>query len=177
MTEFIRDAAATAAVLGFFAASWFGWAQDAPPPSWRRALLAGSVVSLLTAVVGGVLAWRTWTDGTAFDDDTSRAFGVVVGVELALAGLGAAVLTMRRRSDVIPAWVALVVGLHLFPIAALLDYPMLYVVAGLVSLVALAAVPLARARDLAVSAVTGLGAGTVLLIAAVVSLAETVLRR
>jgi uncharacterized membrane protein len=123
--EFLRDAAATAAVFGFFAASWFGWAQEAPPRSWRRALVAGSAVSLLTA---------------------------------------------RRRTALIPVRIALVVGLHLVPLAALLRYPLLYVVAALVTLVALAAVPLARSRSVAISAVAGLATGTVLLAAALFSI-------
>ena len=86
--ELSRDTIATAAVFGFFASAWFGWAQDQPPPAWRRWLVAGSILSLLTAVAGGVLTWRHWTDPTAFDADTSRTFGIVVGVEFALAGLG-----------------------------------------------------------------------------------------
>jgi len=73
--EFPRDAIATAAVFGFFASAWFGWAQDQPPPAWRRWLVAGSVLSLLTAVTGGVLTWRHWTDPSAFDAGTSRTFG------------------------------------------------------------------------------------------------------
>jgi hypothetical protein len=72
--EFLRDAAATAAVFGFFASAWFGWAQ-----------------------------------------------------------------------------------------------------AILVTLVAVVAVPLARSRSVAVSAVTGLGAGTVLLTAALCSMASVLL--
>lgn len=172
---FLRDAAATAAVFGFFAASWFGWAQEAPPRSWRRALVAGSAVSLLTAVAGGLLAWRHWSDGTAFDADTSRAFGVVVGIEVAAAGLGAGLLAVRRRTALIPVWIALVVGLHLAPVAALLRYPLLYVVAALVTLVALAAVPLARSRSAAISAVTGLATGTVLLAAALFSIGSALL--
>jgi hypothetical protein len=47
-------------------------------------------------------------------------------------------------------------------------------VAALVTLVAVVAVPLARRRRLAVSAVTGLGTGVVLLVAAVLSLAFAV---
>jgi hypothetical protein len=117
--EFLRDAAATAAVFGFFASAWFGWAQDQPPPAWRTALVAGSILSLLTAVGGGVMTWRNWSGPTAFDADTSRTFGLVVGIEVALA-----------------------------------------------------AVPLARSRSVAVSAITGLGAGTVLLAAALWSLAS-----
>jgi hypothetical protein len=173
--EFVRDAAATAAVFGFFAASWFGWAQDAPPKAWGRALVAGSIASLLAAVAGGLLTWRHWNDGTVFDADTSRAFGVVVGVEVAVAGLGAWVLARRQRSDLIPAWVALVVGVHLFPLAWLLRYPFIGVVAGLVTLAAVVAVPLARSRALAVSAVTGLATGTVLLAAALFSTASVLL--
>ena len=103
---FLRDAAATAAIFGFFASAWFGWAQDEPPPAWRKALVAGSILSLLTAVGGGVLTWRNWSGPTAFDADTSRTFGLVVGVEVALAAIGAAVLARRRSSELIPAWVA-----------------------------------------------------------------------
>jgi hypothetical protein len=47
-------------------------------------------------------------------------------------------------------------------------------VAALVTLGAVVAVPLARRRRLAVSAVTGLGTGVVLLVAAVLSLAFAV---
>jgi hypothetical protein len=92
--EFLRDAAATAAVFGFFASAWFGWAQDEPPRAWRKALIAGSILSLLTAIGGGVMTWRNWSGSTAFDADTSRTFGLVVGVEVALAGIGAAVLRL-----------------------------------------------------------------------------------
>lgn len=172
---FLRDAAMTAAILGFFASGWFGWAQDEPPVSWRKALTAGSIVSLLTAVAGGVLAWQRWSDPTVFDDDTSRAFGVVVGIEFAAAALGAALLTARHRKDIIPAWIALVVGVHLFPVASLLGYPLLFLVAASVTVVALAAVPLARSRSLAISTVTGIATGSVLLAAALFSIAVTLL--
>jgi len=30
-SEFVRDAAMTAAIFGFFSAGWDGWAQDDPP--------------------------------------------------------------------------------------------------------------------------------------------------
>jgi hypothetical protein len=43
--EHLRDTAATAAVFGFFASSWFGWAQEAPPRAWRKPLIVGAVVS------------------------------------------------------------------------------------------------------------------------------------
>ncbi|RLK23079.1 hypothetical protein DER29_0928 [Micromonospora sp. M71_S20] len=171
IAEHVRDASGTAVVFGFFASSWFGWAQEAPPRSWRPFLGVGSVLSLLTAVAGGTITWRRWSEATAFDADTSRAFGVVVGIEFGIAALGAGLLALRRRRDLIPVWVALVVGVHLFPVAALLDYPLIHVVAALVTAVALAAAPVARARTVAASAVVGVGTGAVLLAAAVSSLA------
>jgi hypothetical protein len=162
-TEFVRDAVATAAIFGFFGSVWFGWAQENPPRSWRPWLIAGAVLSLIIMVVGGILTWRHWNDGTVFDENTGQWFGIVVGVEFALAGIGAAILGTRGRKDVIPAWVAFVVGLHLFPVAIILATPMIHVVAALVTVAALAAVPVARSRSLPVSAATGLGAGAVLL--------------
>ncbi|WP_328424357.1 hypothetical protein OG470_13840 [Micromonospora sp. NBC_00389] len=170
ITEHVRDAAATAFVFGFFASSWFGWAQEAPPKPWRPVLIAGSVLSLLTAAAGGLLAWSHWSDGTAFDADTSRTFGIVVGIEFGAAAVGAGLLALLGRRELTAPWVALVVGVHLFPVAVLMDYPLIHVVAALVTLIAVAAIPVARARAVAVSAVVGLGTGIVLLVAAVSSL-------
>lgn len=136
-------------------------------------LIAGSILSLLTAIAGGVVAWQHWHDGTVFDAATSRSFGIIVGIEFALAGLGAALLAAFHKAQIIPAWIALVVGVHLIPVAWILRYPLIFVVGALVTLMALAAVPVARARSLAVSAVTGLGTGTVLLGGALVSLANS----
>jgi hypothetical protein len=176
ITDFVRDTAGTAAVFGFFASAWFGWAQERPPPRWRPFLIAGAVTSLVTAAVGGLLTWRLWREGTAYDEDTSPIFGIVVGIEFAVAAAGAVLLAVRRRKELTTPWIALVVGLHLFPVAALVEYPFLYVVAAAVTVVSLVAVPLARSRSVAVSAVTGLLTGTVLLVGALVSLTAAVLR-
>jgi hypothetical protein len=171
LAEHVRDAAFTAVIFGFFASSWFGWAQEAPPPAWRRPLIAGAVAALLTSVAGGLLAWRHWSDGTAFDAGTSRAFGIVVGIEFGLAAIGAVALAVLSRSTWIPAWIALVVGVHLVPVAALIRYPAVHVVAALVTAVAVAGVPVARSRSVPPSAVVGAATGTVLLAAALFSVA------
>lgn len=171
IAPYVRDAAATCAILGFFASVWFGWAQEEPPVRLRKVLITGSALSFAAIAVGVVLMVRHWSEGTVFDAQASPRFGIVVGVEFALAGIGAAVLGARGRRDLIPAWVAFVVGVHLFPVAVIMRYPVLHVVAGLVSVAALASVPIARARGAAASAVTGLSAGTILLLAAAYSLA------
>jgi len=172
--EFARDAAVTAAIFGFFAAGWFGWAQDRPPLSWRRWLTAGSILSMLTAIAGGVLAWQHWGQGTAIDATTAPTFGIIVGIEFGIAAIGAALLTKVRRTELIPAWIALVVGVHFVPLAPLLQYPMLLVVAALVSIGALLAIVIARSRGLAVSAVNGVLVGSALLAAALYSLGSVI---
>lgn len=168
-SEFIRDAAANGAISGFFAMAWFGWAQEAPPARWRKWLITGSVLSALTFVASGLLTWRLFDAGTAFDAETGRTFGIIVGIEFALAGIGAGLLSWRGKKELIPVWIAFVVGVHFFPLAPLLHYPLLYVVATLVTLAALIAVPLARTRSLPVSLTNGVGVGTVLLAAGIFS--------
>ncbi|MEU5566860.1 MULTISPECIES: hypothetical protein [Micromonospora] len=169
IAEHVRDLAATAVIFGFFASSWFGWAQEAPPRRWRGFLAAGSITSILTAIAGGLLTWRHWNDGTAFDEDTSRAFGIVVAIEFGAAALGSVLLAVRRRSDLISVWIAFVVGVHLFPVAALIGYPMIHVVAALITVASLVAIPIARARKLTVSAVVGAPTGLILLAGALFS--------
>jgi hypothetical protein len=119
---------------------------------------------------GALLAWRHWSDGTAFDRDTSIAFGIVVGIEVLLAGGGAAVLAAKRRKDLVPVWIALVVGVHFFPVAVILSYPLIHAVGALTTMAALAAVPVARRRSWPVSATNGVSVGASLLLGAVVSL-------
>lgn len=169
MTEQLRDLAVSAVVFGFFASSWFGWAQEAPPRRWRPLLIAGSVGSVLTVVAGVLLAVRHWNDGTVFDEDTSRTFGIVVGIEFGAAALGAVLLAVLRRRELTPAWIAFVVGVHLFPVAAILEYPVIHVVAALVTIGSVVAVPIARSRDLTLSAVVGAATGPVLLAAGILS--------
>lgn len=171
MSEFVRDAAATAAILGFFASSWFGWAQEDPPGTWKRWLVTGAIASLLTAVGGGVLTWANWDTGTVFNADTSRTFGIVVGIEVVLAGLGSWLLIARDRRALVSPWIALVVGVHFFPLAALMDIPALHVLAALMTIGAIVSVRFARTRGLAISAVTGVMSGSLLLATALFSLA------
>ena len=168
--EFLRDAVMTAAIFGFFASGWFGWAQEAPPPGWSRRLAVGSIFSLVVAVAGGFIGWQHWSDGTVFGPDTGRNFGIVVGIEFAVAGVGALILALTRHRQFIPPWIAFVVGVHLFPVAVILHYPLLHIVAALVTVGALIAAPLARSRSWSISFVTGVLTGTVLLTAAVYSL-------
>ncbi|WP_030154440.1 hypothetical protein [Glycomyces sp. NRRL B-16210] len=174
--EHLRDAAGLAAVFGFFAMAWFGWAQEKPPASWLWPLRIGSILSGLTAIGGGLLLWRHWSDGTVFDGGTGAAFGIVVGIEFAAAGLGAGLLAWRGHAELISAWIAFVVGVHLFPVAVLLEIPAVHVTAALITAAAIAAVPIAKSKSLTVSAVVGALTGPILLVSAALSLIDALTR-
>ena len=38
-------------------------------------MIAGSALSLVSIVAGGLLSWHNWSGGNSFDADTSRTFG------------------------------------------------------------------------------------------------------
>ena len=160
--EFTRDLAMYAAIFGFFGVVWFGWAQEKPPKSWRTWLGVGSVASAAITVLGLYLAITNWGAATALTREASITFGIVVGLEFAIAGIGAAVIS-KRKPQYIPAWIALVVGAHFLPLAWIFKDSWLYLLTALACAAPVAAVLLAKKNSIAVSALTGALMGTVLL--------------
>lgn len=169
--EFLRDAAMTAVIFGFVTMGWFGWAQEAPPERMRKWLGIGSGAGIAIALAGGVIAWRNWDAGSAIDAETGPRFGVIVGIEFGLAGLGAGLLIWRGLGAWIAPWIAFVVGVHFYPLAPLLKEPLLYVTATLVTLGALAAAGIAWKRKLTPSYVNGVITGSLLGLSGAVALA------
>jgi hypothetical protein len=162
--QYTRDAAMSALILGFFASSWFGWAQERLPSRWRLPLTVGAVLSLIVAVVGAVYAWRNWSGGSALSaPGAMRQYGIIVGVEFGVAAAGAAVIAFWGRGDYIAAWVCLVVGVHFWPMAPVLHSPSLVALGALLTVVAIAAVLVSRHTGAAPSAIAGAGAGAALL--------------
>lgn len=158
------DLAMTTAVFGFFSFVWFGWAQERPPGDRVRWLLgAGSLLGLGLAVYGGLRALNARSEGVLADDDNLRTFLIVVGIEFVLALLGAIVLRVIGRSEYTSPWICLVVGAHFFPLASLLNQPVLYLVGALLSAWPFLAVRGAHRRDVAIGFATGVGAGICLL--------------
>jgi hypothetical protein len=167
LSEYLRDSAMSALILGFFASTWFGWAQERPPAGWRGPLIVGSIVSILGAVAGGVLAWRNWSGISALNEPGAMTrFGITVGIEFGLAALGAAVLAVRGGSEYTAVWICLVVGVHFWPLAPLFADPSLVVLGAVLVVVALAGPAAPRRTTIAVSAIVGVGAGAALLTAA-----------
>lgn len=120
LTDFARDHAFTITWFGLMAFVWFGWGQEDPPARWRGWLGAGSLLGLVFAGSFGVSVARLWKDGTALDG-AYWSFGVVVLLEVLAAGVGCLLLWKRRQARWMAWWVALIVALHLIPLAFYFD--------------------------------------------------------
>lgn len=116
LTDFARDHAFTIAWFGLMAFVWFGWGQENPPARWRVWLGAGSAMGLVFAGGFGLSVARLWNEGTALDG-AYWSFGVVVLLEVIAAGLGCLILGMKQQGRWMAWWVALIVALHLIPLA------------------------------------------------------------
>lgn len=166
-----RERGIYAVVEGGFAAGWFGWGQAAAPPWLVVPLAVGSILSVLVAVAGIVVTARSRARRTAVSDRTvRRRFRIIVLVEFALAGIGAAVLAAAGRATWIPAWVCLVVGVHFFPLSRALGNRSLARAGALLTGVAAAALVVGMATRVAPSTVTGAGAGLCFLAAGLATL-------
>lgn len=169
--QFARDYAMTALIFGFFASSWFGWAQEKPPPAWVRPLVAGSVLGIVVAVAGGIIAILTWSDGSALSQPGAmKRYGVIVGIEFGIAAFGVLALAIRAETHLFPTWICLVVGVHFWPMASVLQSPALRVLAAVLTVVAVGAWYVSHRWKLPLSAVTGVGAGVTLLVSGAVAL-------
>jgi hypothetical protein len=161
----------TALIEGFFGFAWFGWGQANASPGLRVVLAVGGIAAVLVAIAGGVLAFRSPASASALHDrQARRRYGVTVGVEFTVAGVGAAVLAVAGQSEFIPVWVCAVVGVHFFALASLLQDRLLMPLGVLTTLVALVALIAGLTTDVAPSTVTGLGAGSLLTVFAVIAL-------
>jgi len=151
---------------------WFGWGQANASAGLTVVLAVGGVLAVAVAIAGGVRAFRSpGADSVLHDRRAWRRYGLVVGVEFALAGVGAAALAATGQSDLVPVWVCAVVAVHLFPLASLLRDRLLVPLGALLAAVALAALVAALATGVPASTVTGLGAGVLLTLFAAIALA------
>ncbi|WBB71191.1 hypothetical protein [Micromonospora sp. WMMD812] len=168
-----RQAGLTALYLGVFAALWFSVPKAEPPLHMLLVIL--SVAALLTAVFGAVVASRgaRKADATPRDRAADRRYLLIVGVEFALAGLGAWLLALAGWSAFIPVLVSAVVGLHFLPLAPVLRDPLLRPLGLAVCLVALVGLFVGLGSSALVGQVVGAGVGLLLLGYAVMALLRT----
>lgn len=169
--EYLRDAAMYGTVFGFFAMVWFGWAQENPPKKLTPYLIAGSIISGAVFLVGLTIAIINWNSGSVLGDDSAMTqYGIIVGVEFAIAGLGAAILYWRKLSRYTASWIAFIVGVHFISLAGVFKDRLLYILAGALVAAVIASILIARRKNIAISAINGLLCGLILLTAAIIGL-------
>jgi hypothetical protein len=155
-----RVTAVTAAILAFFASMWFGWAQERPPAWLIPPLVAGSVVSVIILVVAVVTVFRSSGPLPAADSpEIRRRYGLTVGVESAVVGLGSIVLAVAHQPQWIGVWICAVVGLHFWPMSVVLGRRSLAYLGVVLVAVAGLAVVAGLWSSIAPVTVTGAGAG------------------
>lgn len=103
-----------------------------------------------------------------------RRYGIIVALEFAAAGIGAAVLIVVGQAEFIPVWVCLVVGAHFFPLAPLLRDEMLLPLGIAMCAVAVAGFVTALASGVDAGTVVGTGAGLLLVGYAAVALGKAI---
>lgn len=171
----LRDALYTTAWFGLMTTVWFGWAQEAPLQRLRRPLVGGSIVGGLVAIGFGVLTALHWQDPSALES-RYPLFGIVVGAEVVLAGLGALLLARTGRSRWMAWWVALVVAVHFLSLAWLLDGLSLAVLAVIEVVALIVAGSRMRNDTYPTSRFVGPIMGSTLLVYALVGGAATLIR-
>src|SRR5262249_1356482 len=117
-----------ATIMFFFGAIWLllgvfgGW----PSPGWLRAglLVAGLLLAVWIAIVVHRVSHVSETapptpEQAAVGRRIGRRFGWTTGIEGAAILLAVILLNAVHRPDFIPPAIALIVGLHFFPLASL----------------------------------------------------------
>ncbi|WP_157546694.1 hypothetical protein [Hamadaea tsunoensis] len=166
-----RDGGITALILGFFASAWFGWGHAAPPAWLDPWLTVGSVLAILTAIAGAVVGFRAPASTAAANNrESGRRYGIIVGIEFGLAGLGGAILGATGHPAYVPVWICAVVGVHFIPLAPVLKDRGLVPLGVVVTAIAVVALIVGLTTAVAPSTITGVGTGVALLAYAVSAL-------
>lgn len=163
----LRNTAAAAIVEGFFAALWFSWgASDEDLPGWfGAACLAGALVALSIAALAVVVQVRLGARRGVADDHALRhAYRVIVLAEIVVLVIGVVLLSVLGADDYVPAWVAVAVGAHFFPLSTLFGTLRLKALGAVVTSVGVAALVAGLVTDVEPATVAGTGVGLALLV-------------
>ncbi|WP_203568412.1 hypothetical protein [Aestuariimicrobium ganziense] len=168
LTELLRDQTFTIAWFGLMTGAWLGWGQEDPPEPWRWKLGAGSVVGLVIAGLFGYALVTRWNSATALEGKYWW-FGLVVALEVIVAGVGCLVLARRGQSRWLAWWVALIVALHFLPLAFFLRDLSLAALAIIQTIGLLVLLPRLRRNTHPTSRLVGPVMGATLLLFAIAS--------
>ncbi|WP_234447827.1 hypothetical protein [Viridibacillus soli] len=151
------------AIFGVFGSSWFGWAQEKPRESWRKYLGISSIFSLFFGLLGIYLSVTNWNEQSVLSKaGVFKNYLIFVYIEFFVAAIGSFLLIKYKRKDYIAPWVAFIVGIHFIWLKSIFQDVSLYFLAALLVSVSIISIFLSKRLNVANSAITGIGAGTVL---------------
>lgn len=116
------------AVSGFFGGLWAVWGSGGLGQPWRAVLTAVGIALGLAVVAGALVYARRAPDGTGDGGGggggsmfASRAYRVIVTVEVVAIVVGNVLLGRNGLGDYVIAWTALVVGVHFLAFGRVFD--------------------------------------------------------
>ncbi len=130
----IKGLASAGFFMAFFGAAWWGWGIGGIRGVFRGEIVAYFVIlasATIVLVCGGVLLLRTasrlpqdTTDRGKMHDATEgkrygTLFGLVFGLEMVTIAVGSRLLNVFHYPEFVMPFVAIVVGVHFFPLARL----------------------------------------------------------
>ncbi len=134
-------------MMAFFGAAWWGWGVGGIRGVFRGETVAFFLVLALATIIlvsGGTLLSRAASrlppheesfaeqaHGQAEGKRYGMIFGLVFGLEIGIIALGTVLLNRFHHPEFLLPFVAIVVGVHFFPLARLFDVPLYYVTGAL----------------------------------------------
>lgn len=159
------------AIFGMFSFIWFGWAQENPRKSWRKYIGIASAFALFVCLIGIYLSVTNWHERTALSNSSVfHNYLIFVFIEFLLAGIGVFLIIRLKKNDYVAPWIAFIVGIHFFWLKNIFNDFSLYILAVLLIGVVIISLWLSKKLNVANSAITGIGAGTVLFSFAILGL-------
>lgn len=163
--DYLRDIATSIIIYGFFGFVWFGWALEGPKDSWKKYLGIACGASLLVGLLGIYLVFRYQNEASVLTEKgLSLWYYIIVIIEFLVGGIGAYLLNKNQLHDYIAPWICLVVGIHFSPLAFIFQEPTMHLLAILFIIVSVITVKRIKRISYRASAITGLGAGSVLFV-------------
>lgn len=173
---YLRDIAISIVIYGFFGFVWFGWALESPKSSWKKYLAIACGISFLVGLLGVYFVFVNQNEASALMETTlSNWYYLTVIFEFLLGGIVAYILYKLNLEDYIAPWICLIVGLHFFPLAYIFQDLTMLLLALLLVITSAFTVKRMKFISYKASAITGIGAGSTLLLFALFNILRLIL--
>lgn len=169
--NYIRDYSMMVAFFGFFSMAWYGWAQEDPPKNWKKYLFVGTGLAAILFLTGIYFSVQNWQEATTLSNTTSlNYYYIFLVLEFGIAGIGAFVMYRKNLETYIAPWVCFIVGVHFFGLRYVFDDFVLHILGILLAIISGLTLILAKKFKIRHSAITGVCAGTTLILFALLNL-------